>query len=73
MTAEIAKLEGYKFSISETHHMSKLDAPSGTALTLKEIIQAAQPGAEIPIASHRIGDAKASTSSPPPANTTLLK
>src|SRR5271167_1712518 len=31
LTAELAKLEGYKFSIDETHHVTKLDAPSGTA------------------------------------------
>ncbi len=58
MTAELAKLEGYKFSISETHHTSKVDAPSGTALTLKEIIQSARPGVEVEITSHRVGDAK---------------
>jgi 4-hydroxy-tetrahydrodipicolinate reductase len=62
LTASLAKLEGYSFSISETHHVSKLDAPSGTAITLREIIQAARPKAEagqdIPIASHRVGDAK---------------
>ena len=58
LTAELAKLEDYKFSIDETHHTSKLDAPSGTALTLKEIIQAARPGIEIPVTSHRVGDAK---------------
>ncbi len=58
MTAELAKLEGYKFSIAETHHTSKVDAPSGTALTLKEIIQAAHPEAEIEVNSHRVGDAK---------------
>ncbi|HWG21330.1 MAG TPA: dihydrodipicolinate reductase C-terminal domain-containing protein [Terracidiphilus sp.] len=58
LTAELARLDGYNFSIAETHHTSKLDAPSGTAITLKEIIQAARPGAEIPIASHRVGDAK---------------
>jgi 4-hydroxy-tetrahydrodipicolinate reductase len=57
LTADLAKLEGYKFSISETHHTSKLDAPSGTAITLKEIIQAAKPGVEIPVTSHRVGDA----------------
>ena len=43
LTAELAQLDGYKFSITETHHTSKLDAPSGTALTLKEIIESAQP------------------------------
>ncbi|MGB9408872.1 MAG: dihydrodipicolinate reductase C-terminal domain-containing protein [Terracidiphilus sp.] len=58
LTADLAKLEGYSFSIAETHHVSKLDAPSGTAITLREIIQAASPGIEIPITSHRIGDAK---------------
>jgi 4-hydroxy-tetrahydrodipicolinate reductase len=57
-TAELAKLEGYKFSIDETHHVTKLDAPSGTALTLKEIILSVRPGIDVPIASHRVGDAK---------------
>ncbi len=57
LTAELAKLDGYKFSISETHHTSKLDAPSGTAITLKEIIHAARPGVDIPVTSHREGDA----------------
>jgi len=58
LTAELAKLEGYEFSIDETHHTTKLDAPSGTALTLQEIIQKVQPGAAVPIKSHRVGDAK---------------
>jgi 4-hydroxy-tetrahydrodipicolinate reductase len=58
LTAELARLEGYKFAINETHHTSKLDAPSGTALTLKEIIHSVQPGIEIPVTSHRVGDAK---------------
>jgi 4-hydroxy-tetrahydrodipicolinate reductase len=58
LTAEMAQLEGYNFSIDETHHVSKLDAPSGTALTLKETIQSVRPGIEIPVTSHRVGDAK---------------
>ena len=58
LTAELAQLDGYSFSIDETHHTSKVDAPSGTALTLKEIIHSVRPGIEIPISSHRIGDAK---------------
>jgi 4-hydroxy-tetrahydrodipicolinate reductase len=58
LTAEMARLEGYKFSISETHHTSKLDAPSGTAITLKKIVEGAQPGAKVEITSHRVGDAK---------------
>lgn len=58
LTAELAQLEGYSFSIDETHHTSKVDAPSGTALTLKEIILGVNPGMEIPVNSHRVGDAK---------------
>ena len=57
LTAELARIENYKFSISETHHTSKLDAPSGTAITLKEIISSVQPGINVPIESHRVGDA----------------
>jgi 4-hydroxy-tetrahydrodipicolinate reductase len=58
LTAELAQLDGYQFSVSETHHTSKVDAPSGTALTLKEILLAVKPGIEVPVESHRIGDAK---------------
>ena len=58
LTAELAQLDGYNFSIEETHHTTKLDAPSGTALTLKEIILAARPGIDVPVTSHRVGDAK---------------
>lgn len=57
LTEELAKLEGYEFSIEETHHTAKLDAVSGTALTLKEIIEAAHPGVEVPVEAHRVGDA----------------
>ena len=55
-TASVAQLGGYTFHISETHHASKLDAPSGTALTLKEIILKAQPDAEVEIGFIREGD-----------------
>lgn len=58
LTAELAQLEGYSFSVEETHHTTKLDAPSGTALTLKEIILSVQPGIDVPVTSHRVGDAK---------------
>ncbi len=58
LTGELAKLDGYKFSVDETHHVTKIDAPSGTALTLKEIIQAVRPGIDVPVDSHRVGDAK---------------
>jgi len=58
LTADLAKLDGYTFSIDETHHTTKLDAPSGTAITLKQIIEAVRPEAKVEITSHRIGDAK---------------
>jgi 4-hydroxy-tetrahydrodipicolinate reductase len=58
LTAELARLDGYTFSISEIHHVSKLDAPSGTAITLRQIVEAAQPGTRVEITSHRVGDAK---------------
>jgi 4-hydroxy-tetrahydrodipicolinate reductase len=57
LTADLAKLDGYSFHIEETHHTSKLDAPSGTAITLKEIVLAAQPDAQVEITSKREGDA----------------
>jgi 4-hydroxy-tetrahydrodipicolinate reductase len=58
LTAELAQLEGYTFSIDETHHVTKLDAPSGTALTLKQIITEKSPHAVVEITSYRIADAK---------------
>jgi len=38
--------------------VTKLDAPSGTAITLQQIVEAARPGAKVEITSHRVGDAK---------------
>jgi 4-hydroxy-tetrahydrodipicolinate reductase len=35
-----------------------VDAPSGTALTLKQILEAAQQNVKIEVTSHRVGDAK---------------
>jgi 4-hydroxy-tetrahydrodipicolinate reductase len=62
LTGELAKLEGYQFSIAETHHESKLDAPSGTAITLQEIVEAGQAkigaSANVEVTSYRVGDAK---------------
>jgi 4-hydroxy-tetrahydrodipicolinate reductase len=61
MTATL-KDAGYTFTISETHHVSKLDAPSGTALTLRDAVLAtldrkeASPNNEITITSNRTGD-----------------
>jgi len=53
---------GYTFGITETHHVSKLDAPSGTALTLRDAVlsklnrSVANPDNEIVITSNRTGD-----------------
>lgn len=49
-----ASLPGYTFAIEETHHVTKLDSPSGTAVSLQ---QAAAAAGEVPIHSHRVGDA----------------
>ncbi len=35
------KNAGYQFSIEETHHKSKLDSPSGTAISLAKAVEAA--------------------------------
>lgn len=57
MAARLQPL-GYTFSIDETHHVTKLDAPSGTAITLRDAVRGELPaGAEVPIESHRTGDA----------------
>jgi len=51
--AKSLKDAGYNFSIEETHHTTKLDAPSGTAISLREAV--GQP--DIAIESKREGDA----------------
>ncbi len=48
---------GYTFAISETHHTTKLDAPSGTALTLRDAVRVAAGLEHIPIESIRQGEA----------------
>ena len=48
---------GYDFSISETHHTSKLDSPSGTAITLAQVVENSTGIANIPIQATREGDA----------------
>jgi 4-hydroxy-tetrahydrodipicolinate reductase len=49
-------LPKYSFSIRETHHVAKKDAPSGTALTLARVVQQALGTGEIQIESMREGD-----------------
>jgi 4-hydroxy-tetrahydrodipicolinate reductase len=55
--AETLKTCGYEFSIEETHHVSKVDSPSGTALTLASVVEAAAGVKNLPIKAHREGDA----------------
>ncbi|CAN5564714.1 4-hydroxy-tetrahydrodipicolinate reductase [soil metagenome] len=54
---EALKGAGYTFSIEETHHTSKLDSPSGTALTLASVVKAAAGISDVPVDAHRVGDA----------------
>jgi 4-hydroxy-tetrahydrodipicolinate reductase len=54
---ELLKHAGYTFSIEETHHTSKLDSPSGTALSLGEVVKRSAGLSEVEIKAHRVGDA----------------
>jgi 4-hydroxy-tetrahydrodipicolinate reductase len=48
---------GYAVHITEIHHAGKKDAPSGTALSIQQTMQAAAPGLAVEITSQREGDA----------------
>jgi 4-hydroxy-tetrahydrodipicolinate reductase len=50
-----ARFEDYEAFIEEQHHSKKLDAPSGTALKLKEIVSA-HIGKEFSVAATRAGN-----------------
>lgn len=52
----LAKAGGYSASIVEKHHIHKLDAPSGTALTLAAEVEKHISEPEVKIASVRIGE-----------------
>jgi 4-hydroxy-tetrahydrodipicolinate reductase len=55
--ASSLKDSGYRFSVAETHHASKLDSPSGTAITLSKAVQSGLGSdQEIPIHATRTGD-----------------
>jgi 4-hydroxy-tetrahydrodipicolinate reductase len=54
---ELLKTAGYTFEIEETHHVTKLDSPSGTALTLAQVVKSATGVADLPIKANRVGDA----------------
>jgi 4-hydroxy-tetrahydrodipicolinate reductase len=49
----LPRLEGFDVTMTETHHAAKKDAPSGTALLLRDAL--AGSGREIPITSIRVG------------------
>jgi len=48
------KMQDYDIEIIETHHRNKLDAPSGTALTLFEEIKRARPHSVINLQRHTV-------------------
>jgi 4-hydroxy-tetrahydrodipicolinate reductase len=49
---------GYTYTIEETHHISKVDAPSGTAISIEQALKRGDAdAASAEIESHRIGDA----------------
>ena len=57
LAEDLAKLaKGYTITMSETHHVGKKDAPSGTALSLKHVLESAAPSQQVEIVSHREGD-----------------
>jgi 4-hydroxy-tetrahydrodipicolinate reductase len=47
----------FSVSIAEEHHKTKLDSPSGTALSLQRQLWSDEPGRSFPISSVRSGDA----------------
>jgi 4-hydroxy-tetrahydrodipicolinate reductase len=49
-------LPGFTITITETHHQSKKDKPSGTALALKQALLEGDPSLKVEIISHREGD-----------------
>lgn len=54
--AELMKKQDYKVSISETHHLEKIDSPSGTAITISNEIKKIKKDIKIPITSLREAD-----------------
>jgi 4-hydroxy-tetrahydrodipicolinate reductase len=53
----LLKSAGYEFSIEETHHVTKLDSPSGTAISLAGVVKKATGLNDVPVKAHRVGDA----------------
>jgi 4-hydroxy-tetrahydrodipicolinate reductase len=53
---EMLKAHGYEFLIEETHHTSKLDSPSGTAITLAGVVKSAAGLKDVAVDAKREGD-----------------
>jgi 4-hydroxy-tetrahydrodipicolinate reductase len=53
--AQYARDPSYAPFLEEAHHARKKDAPSGTALKLKDLVAESYGGREIPVASTRAG------------------
>ncbi len=47
---------GYSITVDETHHADKKDAPSGTAISIQQVLQTANPALDVKVSSHRHGD-----------------
>jgi 4-hydroxy-tetrahydrodipicolinate reductase len=56
MTRVMTQFAEYNVSIQEEHHTQKLDSPSGTALTLSEVVKAEGVEREIKISASRKDD-----------------
>ena len=57
LAEDLARLaHGYHITVDETHHAGKKDAPSGTALSVKQALEAGNPALQVDITSHREGD-----------------
>ena len=54
--ATIMRRLPYKVGIAETHHIHKLDKPSGTAITLQQQIEQCGDRENVPITSYREGE-----------------
>jgi len=55
--ATALKEAGYTFTIEETHHVTKVDSPSGTAISLATAVKDAAGLADVAIKANRVGDA----------------
>lgn len=56
MLKSLNAIKDYEFSIDETHHVHKKDAPSGTAITIKKHLEKAIKKKVKEVVSHREGE-----------------